>query len=138
MKMYNTNIQEAKGKKIKRVKRGSELMRESNPSSWLGQKLGQIKNVKQIEEKASTYLDELIDKRDDLNVKKQHIKKKLKEMENLREGERVAPSFFRRMKSEHKQEEYQHQAKPETNIKMSNGRNWTCQPEITKQYGHIA
>ena len=61
--------------------------------------------MKQIVEKASAYLGELIDKRDDLNVKKKLIKKKLKDMENLREGERVTPSFFRRMKSAHKQEE---------------------------------
>ena len=59
------------------MKRGSELIRKSNPRSWLGQKLLQIKNMKQIEEKASAYLDELIYKRDGLNIKKQHIKKKI-------------------------------------------------------------
>ena len=61
--------------------------------------------MKQIEEKALTHLDTLIDKRDELNIKKQHIKKKTNDMEKLREGERVKPSSYRRMKSTHKEEE---------------------------------
>ena len=50
-------------------------------------------------------IDILIDARDKLNERKANIRRKLEAMETIKEGERVAPSFFRKMKTSFKKEE---------------------------------
>ena len=104
----NASIQEAKGNKIKRRKRGSTLIRQSNPISWLGKTLEQPLDPNEVEIKAAAHLDHLIDQRDDLNIRKQQIQKKIEDMEKIREGERIKPSFFQRMKTTYKNKKSSH------------------------------
>ena len=98
-------IQEEKGNKIKRRKRGIELITKSNPISWLGQTLEQPIELSNLEEKATTHLENLIDQRDELDERKIMIRKKLEAMKAIKEGERIQPSFFKQMKTNHTKEE---------------------------------
>ena len=50
-------------------------------------------------------MDELIKRRDKLNDRKHRIRKKLEDMEKIKNDERVKPSFFRRMQTSYKKEE---------------------------------
>ena len=101
----SANIQEENGRKIKRRKRGIYLIKKSNPTSWLGQTLEQTIDLQILEEKASTYLDKLIDQRDELNERKRNIRSKIAALQAIKEGERIKPSFFQKMKTNHKKEE---------------------------------
>ena len=71
----NANIQEAKGICIKRRKRGTELIRQSNPMIWLGKTLNQTIDSQELGEKAAARLGELIDQRDELDERKIYIQK---------------------------------------------------------------
>ena len=102
----SANIQEEKGCRIKRWRRGMELIRQSNPNKWLGQTLEEEIDLQELEKKAAYRLEELIDQRDALNERKIHIRKKLEDMENIKEGERIKPSFFHRMKTNFKKKKY--------------------------------
>ena len=58
-----------------------------------------------MEIKATRQFEKLIRKRDNLDERKQRVKERLEELKDLREGERVKPSFFHRMKLEIAKEE---------------------------------
>lgn len=55
----SANIQEERGNKIKRWKRGSELIRNSNPRKWLGQVIEEIIDIRELEIKAALRVDSL-------------------------------------------------------------------------------
>ena len=76
----NANIDHKKGNEMKRCKQGTDLIRQSNPKSWLGHDLSQAIDLQILEEKATAHLDELIDQRDELNEHKQQLRRKLEAM----------------------------------------------------------
>ena len=120
-------IQEEKGNKIKRRKRGIELITKSNPISWLGQTLEQPIELSNLEEKATTHLENLIDQRDELNERKIMIRKKLEAMKAIKEGERIQPSFFKQMKTNHTKEEIfalEEDNEDNTEREVSYGSGW--------------
>ena len=82
-----------------------ELLRATNTKPWLGQKLNDPIDLKTLEEIINRRIDILIDARDKLNERKLNIRRKLEAMETIKEGERIAPSFFRKMKTNFKKEE---------------------------------
>ncbi len=45
-------IQQEKGNKIKRWKRGNEMIRNSNPKRWMDKQIGEITDLTELEEKA--------------------------------------------------------------------------------------
>ena len=98
-------IQEEKGKKIKRWRRGNDLLREVNTKKWLGQNIADPIDIHTLEEKISERIDTLIDDRDKLNERKTRIRQKIEAMKSIKEGERVTPSFFRRMQTNFRKEE---------------------------------
>ena len=99
------NIQIERGNKIKRRKRGIELLKSSNPTNWLGPTTETPLDTRVVETKAAAHLDTLIEQRDAMNEHKHMIRKKLEAMTAITEGELITPSFFHRMKTGHKKEE---------------------------------
>ena len=63
-------IQEEKGKRIKRWRRGNNLIWDSNPKKWLGQELSEPIELKHLEGENNTRIDTLTEKRDELNERK--------------------------------------------------------------------
>ena len=59
----NARIAEEAGRTIKRRKRGIEMLRESNTPKWMQKRVSEITSLAEVEEKASKYLDKLIDER---------------------------------------------------------------------------
>ena len=94
-----------KGKRIKRWMRGNNLIKNSNPKKWLGQQLNKPIELRELEEKVNIRIDILTEKRDELNERKRRIRDKLEAMTKIKEGERVTPSFYRRMQTSFKKEE---------------------------------
>ena len=90
---------EEKGNKIKRWRRGTEVIRKSNPRKWLGQGIEEVIDLQELEKKAAYHLDILLDQREALNERKINTRKKLEAMETIKEDERIRLSFFRRMKT---------------------------------------
>ena len=80
----SANLQEEKGNKIKRWKRGTELIRKSNPRKWLGQGIEEVIDLRELENKAAYHLYIILDKRDVLNEGKINIRKKLEAMETIK------------------------------------------------------
>ena len=62
--------------------------------------MNQTLDLDKVEKKASTYLDDLIEQRDELNERKAKMKGE------IREREIVKPSFFQRMKTNTKKKRY--------------------------------
>ena len=101
----SANLQEEKGNKIKKWRRGTELIRKSNPRKWIGQGIQGVIDLLELEKKSAYHLDILLDQRDALNERKINIRKKLEALETLKVDERIKPSFFHRMKTNKNKEE---------------------------------
>ena len=61
----NARIDQEKGRRIKRWKRGMKLLRESNTVRWLDIPVGEIEDLAVVEEKAEVYLDRLLVEREE-------------------------------------------------------------------------
>ena len=94
-----------KGNKIKKLRRGIELIRKSNPRKWLGQGIQEVIDLLELEKKAAYHQDILLGHRDALNERKLNIRNKLEAMETIKEDEGIKPSFFHRMKTNTNKEE---------------------------------
>ena len=63
----NAIVQNERGNKVKRWKKGEEMIRRSNPKRWMGKSMGEIMELKEIEEKAAEQLDKLLEERHENN-----------------------------------------------------------------------
>ena len=101
----SANLQEKKCNNIKIWRRGTELVRKSNPHKWLGKGIQEVIELRELEKKVAYHLDILLDQIDALNERKINTRKKLEATETIKEDERIKPSFFHRMKTNTKKEE---------------------------------
>ena len=99
----NASIQDERGRKIKRWQRGMELIMSTNMRKWLP--TNEI-TISELEETVNRKVDELIEKRDELNDRKIKIKENIEAMKTIKEDERITPSFFRRMGTSIKKKRY--------------------------------
>ena len=95
----NARIQIEKGNKIKRWKRGEKMIRESNPMKWMGKRMGEEMDLREMEEKAEDHLDKLLEELNEGNAKKRRIEKNLEMLRQIQEEERTSKSFFNKIKN---------------------------------------
>ena len=98
-------IQVERGKAIKRLKRGEQMIRESNPKRWMGKSINEIEDMNELHEKATEQLDKLLDERNENNEKKRRVEKNLNRLKEIDEEDRATSGFFGKMKVAHKKEE---------------------------------
>ena len=98
-------ISEARDNKIKRWKRGNDLIRTPNPRVWLAQTMEKEIPAQTIEERVATRLDVLIDLKDTMHDHKLKIQRKLDMTQNIKEGERPTQSFYHKTRTNHTKEE---------------------------------
>ena len=78
-----------------------ELIMSTNMRKWLP--TNEI-TISELEETVNRKVDELLEKRDELNDRKIKIRENLEAMRDVKEDERITPSFFRRMGTSIKKE----------------------------------
>jgi hypothetical protein len=101
----NARIAQEQGRKIKRWKRGIQMLRESNTVRWMEKQVGEITELAELEEKATTHLDELLEKRDEGDARKRRAERNVEILREVQEEERGSRSFFNKLKRAHKKEE---------------------------------
>ena len=72
------------------------MLRESNTPKWMQKRVSEITSLAEVEEKASKYLDKLIDERDEGDARKIRLEKNI---ERLREVHNTR-SFFRQTQTD--------------------------------------
>ena len=100
----NAKIQEMKARKIKRWKRGQELLLEAKAERWMGKKMSEMTSMKELNVKAMKHLYKLIKERDDMDERKQKIQEEIQRLKEINEDERNTRMFFERTKTSRKQE----------------------------------
>ena len=80
-----------------------ELIMSTNMRKWLP--TNEI-TISELEEKVNRKVDESIEKRDESNDRKIKIKENIEAMKNIKEDERITPSFFRSMGTSIKKKRY--------------------------------
>jgi hypothetical protein len=101
----NARIDEEAGRNIKRRKRGIQMLRESNTPKWMQKRVSEITSLAEVEEKASKYLDKLIDERDEGDARKIRLEKNIERLREVQQEERNTRSFFSKLKQKYRKEE---------------------------------
>ena len=101
----NARIDVAARRKIRRYRRGVEMLRKSNTMMWMGKKIGEIDRLEEVEEKAEMYLDKLIEEREEGDEKRRRVERNMEILREVEEDERSTRSFFGRLKKAHQKEE---------------------------------
>ena len=118
----NARIQVERGNRVKRWKRGENMIRESNPRRWMGKSMEEITELKELEEKADAHMEELLEARYEINEQRRRTAKNLEMLREVQEDERGTKSFFGKMKVAHSKEEIfaliEEQIDPETEEKV--------------------
>ena len=101
----NARLHVESGKKIAKWKRGNQMLRDSHTNQWTGKKIHEITDLKELEIDAERELDRLLEEREDNNVKKIQLEKKIQMLHQVQDDDRPTKSFFKKIEARHTKEE---------------------------------
>ena len=90
----NAKIDFEKNNRIKRWKRGMQMLTQSNVEKWMNKKIEDIDDIDEMDKKANTKLEMMIEKRDEMDERKTRLKENMRKMREIEEDERGTRSFY--------------------------------------------
>ena len=99
----NAVIQRGKGKKIKRWKRGIEMIRQAKLAERLKKKLRETE-LEEIDKEANKYFRELTRKKEEGDEERKRIEKKIAKLAEIDEDERNTSAFYKKAQIGRKKE----------------------------------